>query len=120
VKSVSHISTYSSIIPGTAGSVISPATTQRRCKRGVKTSRNEIESGLAQGRLSTASFYLIPAMLYEMLVPRRKKRVELHHRQRKLMFGLRRIGAVVQADGVDARRLHQYRQVAGQHPELHR
>ena len=33
VNGVSHIDTYSSIMPGTAGTVICPLTTDRRCNR---------------------------------------------------------------------------------------
>jgi hypothetical protein len=38
----SHIVTYSSIMPGAAGKVICPVTTDRRCNRRARDSRNRV------------------------------------------------------------------------------
>ena len=55
-KMVSHILTYSSIIPGTAGSVISPATTDRQYNRRAMDSRSFVESTDLRGEFSIEIF----------------------------------------------------------------
>ena len=60
-KMVSHILTYSSIIPGTAGSVISPATTDRRYNRRAMDSRSFVESTELRGEFSIEIFLHDPA-----------------------------------------------------------
>ena len=56
-KSVSHIVTYSSIMPGTAGSVIWPVTTDRRYNRRAMASRSSVGSTYLWGRFSIDPFY---------------------------------------------------------------
>jgi len=62
-KMVSHILTYSSIIPGTAGSVISPATTDRRYNRRAMDSRSFVESTELRGEFSIEIFSHDPGVL---------------------------------------------------------
>jgi hypothetical protein len=54
---MSHILTYSSIMPGTAARLICPVTTDPRCNRRAIASRNVAESIDRSGRSSIKSFY---------------------------------------------------------------